>query len=259
MASTFKIAVAGAVLQKVDAGELTLDHLLEVGPDKMVESAILAENFIHPGVSLSVHNLLEVMLTLSDNSATDVMVAAAGGPGRVTTWLREQGVAGQRVDRDTAGIIGGYLDFPPARFSDLLADARKNNPRLADILSNPKASFDDDPKDTSTPLAMADLLHRVFRGQALSEKSTAALIAIMERCRTGPGRLRGRLPPGTVVAHKTGTIGGTVNDVGVITLPSDAGQVVIAVFIKKSDAPVEKREAAIADIARSVRDFYLFG
>jgi beta-lactamase class A len=80
----------------------------------------------------------------------------------------------------------------------------------------------------------------------------------MERCRTGSARLLGRLPLGTVVAHKTGTIGGSVNDVGVVTLPADGKKLVIAVLIKKSDRPVEDRERAIADIARSVRDYYLF-
>jgi beta-lactamase class A len=60
------------------------------------------------------------------------------------------------------------------------------------------------------------------------------------------------------VAHKTGTIGGSVNDVGVVTLPADGKKLVIAVLIKKSDRPVEDRERAIADIARSVRDYYLF-
>jgi len=56
----------------------------------------------------------------------------------------------------------------------------------------------------------------------LSEKSTELLLDIMERCETGAGRLKGLLPEGTVIAHKTGTIGGTTNDVGIITLPQDA-------------------------------------
>jgi beta-lactamase class A len=251
MASSYKIAIACAVLKKVDAGELALDRMLDVPHDKVVESTVLAENFLHPGVCLSIHNLLEIMLTHSDNSATDVLFAVAGGGRAVTSGLRELGIRGQRVDRDTAGIIGD--------FQARLAKARKRNPRLDDILNSLNPSFDDDPRDSSTPLAMADLLGRIFRGEALSKKSTGILIAIMERCRTGPARLKGRLPPGTIVAHKTGTIGGTANDVGVVTLPDNRGRIAIVVFTKKSEAPLERREAVIADIARSVRDFYLFG
>ena len=77
----------------------------------------------------------------------------------------------------------------------------------------------------------------------------------MERCRTGAGRLQGLLPEGTVVAHKTGTVGGTLNDVGIVTLP-DGRRVVVAVFITRSSAPYDVRERVIAEIARSVCDYY---
>jgi beta-lactamase class A len=104
---------------------------------------------------------------------------------------------------------------------------------------------------------MAQLLTQIFNGKALSAASTQTLIEIMQHCRTGDARLRGRLPAGTVVANKTGTIGGSVNDVGVISLPDGAGKIVIAVFIKKSALPFEQRERVIAEIARTVRDYYL--
>jgi beta-lactamase class A len=81
---------------------------------------------------------------------------------------------------------------------------------------------------------------------------------IMRRCRTGEARLRGLLPEGTEIAHKTGTIGGTANDVGIITLPDNAGHVVIAAFVKSSQKEVPARERAIAEIARAVHDFFLF-
>ncbi len=81
---------------------------------------------------------------------------------------------------------------------------------------------------------------------------------IMRRCRTGETRLRGLLPAGTEIAYKTGTIGGTTNDVGIITLPANAGHVAIAVFVKSSEKEVSARERAIAEIARAVHDFFLF-
>jgi beta-lactamase class A len=104
---------------------------------------------------------------------------------------------------------------------------------------------------------MADLLTRIFNGKALSPESTRVIIGIMERCRTSPGRLKGILPRGTLVAHKTGTIGGTANDVGVMTLPGKAGQIVIAVYVKKSMAPTTDRDRTIAEIARAAYDYFL--
>jgi beta-lactamase class A len=81
----------------------------------------------------------------------------------------------------------------------------------------------------------------------------------MERNTTGKARIRGRLPEGTVVAEKTGTIGGSLNDAGLITLPGDAGKVIVVVFIKQSKKPFEDRERVIADVSRALYDYYLFG
>jgi beta-lactamase class A len=79
----------------------------------------------------------------------------------------------------------------------------------------------------------------------------------MRRCRTGEARLKGMLPLGTEVAHKTGTIGGTTNDVGIITLPDDGGHVAITVFVKSSEKEASVRERTIAEVARAVHDFFL--
>jgi beta-lactamase class A len=258
MASTYKVAIAGAIFAAVDAGRLELDQMVTVDPAMMVPSEVLADRFIHPGVSLSVYNLLELMLTQSDNTATDVLMKLAGGGKAVTAWVNKQGVQGLQVDRDTAGLLREFFGLPPGPFTAALAAAEKNDPKLEDKGALPNPAFDDDVRDTSTPVAMSELLTRIFSGRALSAASTKALVEIMERCRTGDARLKGRLPPGTPVAHKTGTIGGTVNDVGVMTLPAGGGQIVVTVFVKKSAVPFELREAVIAEIARSVRDFYLF-
>jgi beta-lactamase class A len=257
MASTFKVAVAGAILANIDAGKLKLDQLIAVQPDDIVPSDGIASLAIHPGISLSVHNLLELMLTLSDNTATDVLTRLAGGPQAATAWVRKQGVADQRIDRDTAGLLREFFDLPAGPFNQALQEALKKDPQLEERGNHPNAAFDNDVRDTSTPAAMAQLLTKIFNQQALSVSSTRVLIDIMQRCHTGAGRLQGRMPAGTVIAHKTGTIGGTVNDVGVITLPDGKSQIVIAVFIKASDQPMEVRERVIAEIARSVRDHFL--
>lgn len=257
MASTFKVAVAGRILQRVDKGEIRLDQMIDVPLAKMVPSEVIADRFIHPGLSMSVYNLLELMLTQSDNTATDLMTATAGGPAAVTAWLRDQGITGQRIDRDTNGLLREFYSLDAGgsfAAAAAAASARGARNQRGDM---PNPAFDDDPRDTSTPEAMATLLTRIFSGKALSPESTSVITAIMARCRTGEQRLRGAMPPGVAIAHKTGTIGGTINDVGVITLPGGAGQVVIAVFVKKSAAPVAARERAIAEIARATYDYFL--
>ena len=260
MASTFKVAVAGKILADVDTGKLSLDQLVPVPHAMMVESEGLASTFHYEGVSVSVRNLLELMLTVSDNTATDVLTKLAGGPSAVTAWVHSQGIEGLRVDRDTAGLIRDFYHLPPGpSFPESLEAALKANPKLEDISDKPDPKFDNDPKDTATPLAMGTLLQRIFTGKALSPASTTLLTGIMERNTTGKARIRARLPEDTVVAEKTGTIGGSVNNVGLVTLPGDGGKIVMAIFIKQSRQPFEVRERVIADVARALYDYYLFG
>jgi beta-lactamase class A len=79
----------------------------------------------------------------------------------------------------------------------------------------------------------------------------------MRRCQTGDARIKGMLPPETVVAHKTGSIGGTVNDVGIVTLPGNAGHVVLALFVKQG-SQTESSEKVIAQLSRTIYDYFLF-
>lgn len=146
----------------------------------------------------------------------------------------------------------GVGPFPRALTKKLAAD-----PQAMAHADQPDAAFEADPRDIATPRAMATLLTRLFTGRALDAEHTRLIAEIMARDRTGLNRLRGMMPPGTPVADKTGTIGGTINDVGVVTLPGGA-RVVIVAFIKASDAPILIREKAIAQIGRAVRDYYIY-
>jgi len=262
MASTFKIAVAGAIFARIDRGELALDRMITVDPAMIVNSAGIAEQLPHPGVSLSIYNLLELMLTRSDNTATDVLTAQAGGPAAVTAWLRKLGINGQRVDGDTAHLLYRVLDITPgngtyiqnveAAFAADPSKARRDEKRV------PNAMFNADPRDSSTPEAMAQLLLTIHSGQAIGPASTKILLDIMGRCQTGASRLKGLLPMGTVVTHKTGTLSSVANDAGLVTLP-DGGKFAIAVFIKGDTRGPATQDRVIADIARIAYDYFTLG
>jgi beta-lactamase class A len=212
-------------------------------------------------VSLSVHNLLELMLLISDNSATDITLKVAGGPAAVNSRLAALAINGISVDRPTIQLIAdvvGVKDLGPepgwsiARFDSLrraLTPAQQQDAR---------AAFYRDRRDTSTPEGMARLLAKIHRGQALGPERTAQLLDIMLRCETGAARLKGLLPPEVLVRHKTGSLGvGVANDVGIIELP-DAGHLVVAVFVKESTRDVAAQERTIAQIARAAYDYFTF-
>src|SRR5688500_12571891 len=130
------------------------------------------------------------MLTQSDNTATDVLTVLAGGEGAVTAWVRSQGVEGIRVDRDTAGILRDFFNLASGPFPAAFEQAIEADPDIEARGSKLNPGFDDDPRDTSTPQAMATLLERLFSGKALSPASTRLMIETMQRNRTGNGRIR---------------------------------------------------------------------
>lgn len=262
MASTYKIPIAVELLARVDAGEVKLDEMVELKlSDLHPGSGTLSDLFNKGGLALSVRNLMELMLLISDNSATDALLKIAGGADAVTQRMRKLGIEGINVNRSTALLIAdwrGATQLPPEEkwmpsVFDLAFGAVKPEDR-----KEAAKRFEQDSRDTSTPDAMTALLERIYRKDLLEAKSADLLLDIMRRCRTGEARLKGILPEETQVAHKTGTIGSSTNDVGIITLPDAAGHVAIAVFVKTSEKEIAARERAIAEIARAVHDFFLF-
>jgi beta-lactamase class A len=261
MASTYKVPVATRVLDRVDRGELRLDSLVRLAPgDLHPGSGTLTALFDEPGVTLPLHTLIELMLLISDNSATDLVLEAAGGAGAVTGHMRAIGLDQIRVDRPTVRLIADWIGIEELPSDDVDATTFE---ALSDSVSEEERAaaakaFDADPRDTATPRDMAALLAMIHRREILSEESSARLLDIMRRSTTGAGRIKGLLPPEVEVGHKTGTIGGTTNDVGVIELPDGAGHVALAVFVKASERDVATRERAIAQIARAVYDYFLY-
>jgi beta-lactamase class A len=263
MASTFKVPVAVQFLRKVERGTASLDSMVTLTPrDLHPGSGTLTALFDDPGVSLSYRNLIELMLLISDNSATDLVLKAAGGGSAVNARLAELGVSGISVDRPTIQLIAdavGVRDLGPESEWSREAFAAKSRAVTAADRTAAAAAFYRDPRDTATPEGMSRLLQKIWKREALSEANSALLLDIMLRCQTGAARIKGLLPPGTPVMHKTGSLGiGVTDDVGIITLPDGAGHLVISVFVKEATASVELQERTIAQIARAAYDYFLY-
>ena len=260
MASAVKIPFAVQLMNLVEQGKTSLDKMVTLAPqDLHPGSGTLTELFFHPGVSLSLENYMELMLAISDNSAADVVLKEGGGPAAVTARMKALGLPGIRVDRNIALLVSdwsGAKNLPPEsewtremfdKLYDAVPDAEHLRARRANWV---------DPRDTATPDDMTRLLVRIWKKDLFGAKNAEVLLGMLERCQTGKARLKGLLPAGTPVAHKTGTLGGIADDVGVITLPGDAGHVAISVFTKASSKPGEVSEKAVAEVARTVYDYF---
>lgn len=270
MASVFKLLVAVELLVRVDRGTLRADQRIAIGPSDLVPGGgrTIARRAPAGGVTLSVGELLEAMLVESDNTAVDVLLPLAGGPSVVTAQLEEAGLGDIRVDRSEAELLFdsyGVSPHPPRAQRTLDGIQRALEAVTAPERRAAFERFLADPRDTATPDALVQLLRQVWEGRRLKPGSRERLLALMARTTPGEKRLRGDLPPGTPVAHRTGTgvsDGGSnicTNDIGIVTLPHGRGHLAIAVLIKGSDRPPEAREKAIARIARAAWDYWSLG
>ena len=263
MASTFKVPIAVELLTRVQAGTVRLDSMISLKPsDLHPGSGTLTGLFNDPGVQLSVHNLLELMLLISDNSATDLVLRVAGGGASVNARLAALGITGISVDRPTIQLIADVVGVrnlgPESSWSIAMFDSLNRTITPAQRAAA-RTAFYQDRRDTATPEGMARLLASIHRGQALGPERTAQLLDIMLRCETGAARLKGLLPPDVAVRHKTGSLGiGVTNDVGIIDLPDGAGRLIVAVFVKEATNDVASQERTIAQIARAAYDYFTF-
>ncbi|WP_326525639.1 class A beta-lactamase [Sphingomonas sp.] len=256
MASAVKVAIAAAWLDGVDRGRWTLSTMYTLDEGDRVRSDGITDTLPHAGVALSGANLVELALTVSDNTATDMLLKAVGGPGAVTRWLEAKGIRDQRVDRSIARLlidVSGKAIEPGLSDGAALARFMPVEPWKTDDEKWPvNPAFDADPRDSSTPRAMADLLARAQKGELLKPGTTRFLFDVLARCKTGTRRVKAMLPAGTPWAHKTGTLPGISNDVGVMTLPGGR-RVAIAIFSYGIVAPAD-RDAKLAEIGRIVFD-----
>ena len=271
MASTFKLPVLVTLYDKAKKGQLKWDETVDIDVhDQHLGSGDLSYLYDVPGVKLSLHNVANLMMMISDNSGADICLTRAGVD-NVNRLMASLGAGDLHVDRPTQELILDYQGRDTARLKGMtLAEIQKSAPPPAsDQTTAPDGNaiearfkrddrFAADPRDQATPKAFVTLLEKMWRGDAVDKASSEAMLETMKRCRTGAGRIKGLLPPNTVVAHKTGTIGGVVDDVGIIYLPDDAGHVAIAVMSKQTRATDAEVERAIAQIARYAYDYFLF-
>lgn len=233
MQSVFKLPLALFILHQVEAGELSLDQPIRFLPaDRILPPPFspLQSKYPNANVDLPLRTLLELTVSLSDNTAADLLLRVAGGP-------KAGPQAGPKaVDRYIAslGIIGFHLEDTERTLHHTLNAQYRN---------------------WFEPQGAVHLLRRLNDRSPLTPDHTALLLAWM-RPATPTHRLDGDLPAGTIVAHKSGTsdvtngLAHATNDIGLITLP-DRRQLAIAVFLTDSTADQPTRSKVIARIAHA--------
>lgn len=262
--SVTKTWVALAAFRQVDKGKLSLDEPRIVRRDDLTlfHQPIRREVLRDGSVRTDFADLLDRALTRSDNTANDVILRRIGGPDAVQGTLERLGLGSIRFGSDertkqstTAGLVWDQSYALERNFYDA-RDAVPDADRRAAY-----EAYLADPVDGAPPVAVVGALARLAKGELLSEESTARFLQILSETRSGPNRLKGGLPPGWTIAHKTGTGQALVheqtgyNDIGILTAP-DGRRYAVAVMIARTEERVPERMAMMHEVVAAVADYH---
>jgi beta-lactamase class A len=218
--STYKALAAGFVLARVDKGVEKLDRRVTFAKDALVAYSPVTEKHAG-GDGMTIAEICEAAVTLSDNTAGNLMLDSFGGPAALTDWLRSTGDTETRLDR---------------RETDL-NEAKK-----------------DDPRDTTTPDSMLDSIGLLTLGNTLSDSSRDQMVAWLVAGKTGDARLRAGLPKEWKVGDKTGTgNNGAAGDIAVIW-PPDRGPILVTAYVAEATASTDDVNAVFAAVGKIVAD-----
>lgn len=231
MQSVFKFHIALAVLNQVDKGKLKLDEEIFISKKELLPNtwSPIREAYPEANVKLTLAEIIRYTVAQSDNNGCDILLRKIGGPKRVEKYIRKLGVKNISI---------------------------KHNEE--EMHKNWNAQF----SNWTTPKAATDLLIKFYEGKVLSKNSFDFLWKVMIETSTGKNRIKGQLPEGTIVAHKTGSSGknekgitAASNDIGIVTLPN-GNHFAIAVFISNSRKTEETNERIISDITKAAWDYF---
>jgi beta-lactamase class A len=221
LCSTFKFLAAALALSRIDRGDERLERRIVFSDKDLVAYSPVTEKHVGaPGLSLA--EICHAAITLSDNTAGNLLLASLGGPAVLTAWIRTLGDAETRLDRTETAL---------------------------------NEAAPGDPRDTTTPRAMLGDMHRLLVGEALSAASRERLAGWLLASRTGARRLQAGFPAGWRVGDKTGSgNNGTANDIA-IAWPSapTAGRrapILVAAYYTGSTIADDARNAVIAEAGR---------
>jgi beta-lactamase class A len=221
MCSTFKFLLVSAVLRRVDHHQVAIGRRLAVPAKPLLYHSPLTAP--HAGGTMTLAALCHAVLVQSDNTAASLLLGTIGGPPGITKFARSIGDEITRLDR--------------------------TEPALNEALAG-------DPRDTTSPTAMAGNLRAVLLGSILSSASRKQLTTWMAANETGLDRLRAKLPTGWRAADKSGGNGShTSNDIAVFW-PPDRAPLIVTAYITECAGPETNRATLLADIGRLIADAY---
>ena len=225
MCSTFKTLLVAHVLHEAQNGRLDLGRKYVYRQSEVVSWSPVSEKYAGAGAGMTLQQLCEAAVVVSDNTAANLLLNASGGPAGLTSWMRELGDSLTRLDR--------------------------NEPDLNTAIAG-------DERDTTTPAAMSRTMQKLLLGNVLTDAGRAVLQQSLLASRTGDKRLRAGMPKDWKIGGKTGSgDNGTANDTLLIWPKPDAAPLLVTAFFTRNTLEPAQRDEVLAKAGQIVSDWYL--
>lgn len=239
MASVLKIPVLCEAFRQIHAGKFSLEDRWAVETDvKNIGSGILT--YLQDGLAPTVRDLLTLMIIISDNTATDMVINAVGLD-NINAFMRELGLTETHLPLSIHGLFVAMLGEEGADTARLFKDLDQQ--KEAPEMDRTGAAFSSGPENNvSTPRDMTRLLSMIYRGQVVNRAACDGMLHILLQQQLN-ARLPVFLPYGVPFAHKTGTLAGIRNDAGIL-YASDRSHVAVTVFSRWDTEAVEGDKVA---------------
>ena len=225
MCSTFKTLLVAHVLHEAQNGRLDLGRKYVYQQSEVVSWSPVSEKYAGADAGMTLQQLCEAAVVVSDNTAANLLLNASGGPAGLTSWMRELGDSLTRLDR--------------------------NEPDLNTAIAG-------DERDTTTPAAMSRTMQKLLLGNVLTDAGRAVLQQWLLASRTGDKRLRAGMPKDWKIGGKTGSgDNGTANDTLLIWPKPDAAPLLVTAFFTRNSLEPAQRDEVLAKAGQIVSDWYL--
>lgn len=258
--SISKLWVTLTALKLVDAGKLDLAEPALIGYRDLTLFHQPVRQFVvaRGGYRTDFAELMKRAITESDNTANDMLLRRVGGPAAVRATIAKERLGAIRFgpgEREMQSAIAGLEWRQSFAVGRSFYHARAQVPEL-----QRRIAFDAyvaDPVDGASPRAIAVALGRIARGEILQPATANHLMLLLGQTKSGPRRLKGGLPPGWSIGHKTGTgqeLGleqAGYNDVGILTAP-EGHRYTVSVMIGRTAVPIPQRMEMMHAVVRAV-------
>jgi beta-lactamase class A len=251
-ASVFKVPVQVEFYRQAERGALSLDQqVILTERDKVPGSGVLKE--LSEGLSVSLRDLLSLMMIVSDNTATD-LIAGKVGFDNVNATLDELGLHRTKVVRYCREILFDLVGVNDLPLEEMTIGLFGEASEARDYGGSWSLGVEEN--DITTPNEMNRLLEMIVNGEAASRESCDEILAIMGKCQTGQYRIPKYLPTKEVVLQrKTGSLPGIRNDVAVVTVKETGERYVISCFTMGAE-DVYEAEETIATVSKGVYEYF---